>query len=391
MKKLSEADKDFLSDTSLTTLANPSRKSHIIFFVSLLFFIIIVFWAYYFQIDETTRGLGKVIPSSQIQVIQNLEGGIVKKIFVKEGQSVTKGQPLMQIDDTRFSSSYRESEIKAMQLKITILRLTATIDSKKFIIPSNLSKTELKNIHYEKALFQSQKNELIELRNNHRLADKELQMTRPLVSKGAASPVEVLRLQRTCSQLKGEIAKFRSKILDELNDAKAELAALKEKIITSKDRLTRTTVRSPVKGIIKRILITTETGVVQPGMDLVEIVPLDDTLLIEAKINPRDVGFLHPGLNAKVTLTAYDFSEYGGLEGKLEHISSDAIQDDKTKAEYYLIRVRTQKNYLGTKSHPLYIIPGMIANVDIITGKKTVLNYILNPVLRGLNKALTEK
>src|SRR3990167_4475508 len=225
------------------------------------------------------------------------------------------------------------------------------------------------------------------------LASTELQLTRPLVSKGAASPVEVLRLERTVSELEGKLNAYNSQTAQRFNEAKGEYLSLKEDIRADRDRLTRTTVRSPVNGVIKQLKINTVGGVLKPGMDILEIVPMDDTLLIETKIRPSDVGFIHPNQKVMVKISAYDFSIYGGLDGVVEQISADTITDeeDKKKESYYIVLVRTNKNYLGTKEKPLYIIAGMQTTVNILTGRKSVLDYLLKPILKAKHNALRER
>jgi len=245
--------------------------------------------------------------------------------------------------------------------------------------------------------------------------NKELELTRPLVAQGAVSEVEVLHLERQGSMMQGEIATikqsipksdsklqeaqlelrenqlaFFNKAKSELNDVLAELEDVSASAIAIEDRLRRTNVQSPVTGTINRLLVNTVGGVIQPGMDLVEIVPLEDTLVIETNIKPADIAFLRPDQDAKVKFTAYDFTIYGGLEAKLEHISADSITDDKGNS-FYLVRLRTSKNYLGPETNPLPIIPGMVASVDILTGKKTILSYLLKPVLRAKYMALREQ
>ena len=378
------------ADSSIKSIQGPRIFSHVILWTATAFILIAIIWAKYAILDEVTTGQGKVIPSSQLQVIQNLEGGIVRKIYVREGEIVKKNQILMQIDDTRFAASYKEALKKLDDYEIEIARLTAEIDGKAFIISEKLKKANPSLYNSEKALYDSRVNELKQLEYARNLALKELKLTKPLVNKGAVSEVEVLRLERTVNELNGKIYSFKSKTLEQLNKSRGELNALKESYLAHQDRLIRTTVRSPVKGIIKQIKINTLGGVVQPGMDILEIVPLDDTLLIEAKIRPSDIGFIHPGQKAIVKLTAYDFSIYGGLEGKVEQISADTITNEKDES-FYLIRVRTNKNYLGTKAKPLYIIPGMLSTVDILTGRKSVLDYLLKPILKARQTALRER
>ncbi|HAT7073631.1 TPA: HlyD family type I secretion periplasmic adaptor subunit [Legionella pneumophila] len=368
--------------------------THIILWTSLLFFIVAIIWANYAILDEVTIGQGKVIPSSEVQVIQNLEGGIIQNIFVKEGQIVKKDQILMQIDNTRFMSSYAEAEKKIDALEIEIIRLNAEISDTKPVFPDKFIKTYPHLVQDQLSLYESRMRELNQLKKSLELAQKELDLTRPLLKGGSVSEVEVIRLERSVSEIKGNIEKFKSEELDKLNKARTELFALVEANKADKDRLTRTTVRSPVYGIVKQIKTTTIGGVVQPGSDLLEIVPLDDTLLIEAKIRPSDIGFIHPGQKAMVKITAYDFSIYGGLEGVVEHISADTIIDEKTdkkEESYYIVKVRTEKNYLGTEKKPLPIIPGMQATVDILTGQKSVLQYLLKPILKAKQSALRER
>ncbi|WP_457589610.1 HlyD family type I secretion periplasmic adaptor subunit, partial [Legionella pneumophila] len=365
--------------------------THIILWTSLLFFIVAIIWANYAILDEVTTGQGKVIPSSEVQVIQNLEGGIIQNIFVKEGQIVKKDQILMQIDNTRFMASYAEAEKKIDALEIEIIRLNAEISDTKPVFPDKFIKTYPHLVQDQLSLYESRMRELNQLKKSLELAQKELDLTRPLLKGGSVSEVEVIRLERSVSEIKGNIEKFKSEELDKLNKARTELFALIEANKADKDRLTRTTVRSPVYGIVKQIKTTTIGGVVQPGSDLLEIVPLDDTLLIEAKIRPSDIGFIHPGQKAMVKITAYDFSIYGGLEGVVEHISADTIIDEKTdkkEESYYIVKVRTDKNYLGTEKKPLPIIPGMQATVDILTGQKSVLQYLLKPIIKAKQSAL---
>lgn len=372
---------------------NSRAFAHVILWTSALFLIVALLWANYAILDEVTTGQGKVIPSSQIQVIQNLEGGIVKQIFVKEGEIVKKGQTLMQIDNTRFMSSYSEAEKKIHSLQLEIIRLNAEINNTTPVFPEELKKTQPSLVSDQQSLYQSRMNELNQLKVSLELAEKELNMTRPLLKSGSVSPVEVIRLDRTVSEIKGNIDKFKSDELDKLNRARGDLSALLEANKADQDRLARTTVRSPVYGIIKQIKTTTIGGVVQPGNDIIEIVPLEDTLLIEAKIRPADIGFIHAGQKAMVKITAYDFSIYGGLEGEVEQISADTIVDetDKKNESFYVIRVRTYQNHLGNKAKPLPIIPGMLATVDILTGEKSVLEYILKPIIKAKQTALRER
>lgn len=376
--------------TELDELTKKGRFKHIILWLTLLFIIIGLVWAYFAQVDEVTTGTGKVIPSSKVQVIQNLEGGIVKSILVKEGERVEKGQILMVLDDVRFASEYKANLEKRLLLQVKIARLNAEINEKPLVIPKELEEKIPTIVQNAKILYQSRMNEMQQLKLRKSLLEKEISMNKPLVKSGAVSEVEVLRLQQALSELTGKILAFRSEALKELSEVNKEYANLKEEAKTLKDRLERTDVRSPVKGIVKQVHVATIGGVIKAGMPLIEVVPLEDTLLVEVQIDPDDIGFIQVGQEAMVKITAYDYSIYGGLDGKVEHISADTSTDEEGKS-YYEVWVRTQKAYLGTKNNPLQIIPGMQASVSILTGKKSILTYLLKPVLKAKEKALRER
>lgn len=434
-------DQAFTTDINAVTLYGSSIHSHIILWLTFSFFIVAIIWANFATLDEVTRGDGKTIPPSHIQIVQNLEGGILSEILVKEGQFVEKGQPLLKLDAVRFASSFNETKLKYYELLATVARLEAETNKKKINIPKEVLKNAPNIASDAKNLLASKRNELkankrilqdqvqqkqqdlIELKSktyqlsrSHKLLQEELDMSRPLVAEGAMSRVELLRLERSANDLKGDLTsaqlsiprlkssineaknklselgiRFHTESLQELNEAKAELDRTSESAMALEDKVTRTKVVSPVKGTIKQLKITTIGGVVQPGMDLVEIVPLENQLLIEAKIRPADIAFLHPGQKAMVKLTAYDFSIYGGLEAELEHISPDTISDKDNGDSYYIIRLRTDQNYLEKNGKQLNIIAGMTASVDILTGKKTVLDYLLKPILKVQERALKER
>jgi adhesin transport system membrane fusion protein len=435
-----EADLDYVNDPAAVLERGSPFRARLMLWATILFVVIAVLWASEAELDEVTKGVGKVIPSRQIQIVQNLEGGIVSEIMVREGGIVDPGQILLRIDDTRFSSSYREREVGRAALEARLSRLKAEAEGEEFIPPDKLLEGSAEAVERERALFASQHEELAAqvavfeqqaeqkrqelqalkarlqgLRANQRLLQSELNLTKPLVAKGAVSEVEVLRLERKAVEVRTEIdatrlavprvesalaeiesridnaeIAFRNDAREELNQVASELAGMSESTVALEDRVKRTLVRAPVHGTVKRLLINTVGGVVQPGSDLVEIVPLEDSLLVEAQIRPADIAFLRPGLPAMVKITAYDFLIYGGLEAELEHISADTIVDERGEA-FYLIRVRTDKNSLGTPDDPLPIIPGMLAQVDILTGKKTVLHYLMKPVLRARAEALRER
>ena len=364
--------------------------THIILWGSIIFLAIMFCWAYFAVLDEVTTAQGKVIPSRKTQLVQNLEGGIVKQILVHEGQIVDQGQVLMRMNDVRFSSSYKEGELKELAMEIKIARLKAELNDKPFVVSEKYTEEFPDLVNSEKELYASKKRELSSLLNRRSLLVQEIDMTKPLLKGGAVSKVELLRLEQQLHEVNGAVDRFRSNSLQELNTARAEESHLQENNISLKDQLVRTELRSPVKGIIKQIYVATVGGVVKPGMPLMEIVPLDDTLLIEARVIPKDIGFLHPGQEAIIKISAYDFSIYGGLHGKVEHISADTTADQRGNS-YYEIWVRTGQNYLERNGKKLRIIPGMQASVDILTGEKSVLDYLLKPILKTKQEALRER
>lgn len=434
-------DQEFLTDVNSANLHGVSIQSHLILWIFFAFVICAIIWSYFATLDEITHASGKTIPSSHIQIIQNLEGGILSEILIQEGDLVEKGQALLKLDSVRFASSFNETKLKYYELLATAARLTAEVNKKKIVIPEEvlnkhptiandakrLLKSRQNNLNANKRILQEQirqkKQDITELNSksnqisqSYKLLKEELDMSRPLVAEGAMSRVELLRLQRTTNDVRGELTsarlaiprlksslsearnklseleiRFHTEALEELNQIKAELDRTSETVISLEDRVSRTRVLSPVKGTIKQLKVTTIGGVVQPGMDLVEIVPLDDQLVIEAQIRPADIAFLGPGQRAIIKLTAYDFSIYGGLEAKLDHISADTIINEEDGKSYYLIRLKTNKNYLERNGEKLNIISGMTADVDILTGKKTVLDYMLKPILKAKERSLTER
>ncbi|ARQ46875.1 HlyD family type I secretion periplasmic adaptor subunit [Oxalobacter formigenes] len=346
---------------------NPPKASFLIIRYTLILFVIAIIWACFSPIDEITRAEGKIIPSSNVQVIQNLEGGIVSDIPVKIGQVVHKDDIVMKLDETRFASSAEESKAGIDVLKEQVNQRAQEIAEKR----SRLS----------------------QLQQSYAFINKELQMSKPLLAQGVVSEVEILRLQRQVSDLRGEMDANRlaiPRLESQLAEAKAKLEGASASSLAAKDRLDRTTVRSPVDGIIKTININTVGGVIQPGMNVMEIVPVEDKLLVEARVRPSDVGFLKVGQPAMVKISAYDFSIYGGLEAEVENITADSITNEKGES-FYLVRVRTKKNYLGTEEKPLPIIPGMMASASIKTGSKSLMTYLLKPIFKAKSDALTER
>ncbi|KAF2408830.1 HlyD family type I secretion periplasmic adaptor subunit [Pseudomonas antarctica] len=405
------------------------------------FFVFLVVWAGFSSIDEVTRGDGKAIPSSKLQKIQNLEGGIVAELYVKEGQIVEAGAPLIRLDDTRFVSNAGETEALRLAMQLRVERLSAQVDDRPLNIPDDVLKAAPNQAANERSLYESRRQQLKDevgglqeqlvqrqqelrefsskqgqYRSQLSLQRQEINMSEPLVAQGAVSPVEVLRLKRAEMETRGQLdattlaipraesaikevqrkidetrGKFRSEALTQLNEARTELNKAESTGRALEDRVSRTLVTSPVRGIVKQLLVNTVGGVIQPGSDMVEIVPLNDTLLVEAKIRPQDIAFLHPGQEAIVKFTAYDYTIYGGLKAKLERIGADTITDEDKKTTYYMITLRTDRSHLGTDEKPLLIIPGMVASVDIITGKKSILSYLLKPIIKARAEALHER
>ncbi len=385
----------FLSFTKKGPLDSPVHVSaHLILWISFFFVIIFLTWAKFAILEEVTTATATVIPLSHVQSIQNMEGGIIKSIPVHEGDIIEKGQVLVYLDPTRFTSALNEALARDTALKVKMARLTAETNKQAFMIPPDLESTTnpviLSQIKGEQELYKTHQDQLKQLNDNLELLQRELSMTEPLVTEGAASEVEVLHLQRQSLDIKNQIDQFYAHALDELNTAKGEHATLQASMLALKDRLNRTTIRSNVRGIVKQIRIATPGSVVPPGAEIMSVVPLDSSLLVEAQVKPSDIGFIHAGESVLVKVTAYDFSVYGGLTGYVDRVSADTITDSKGHS-YYIVRVKTDRNYLRTTSNPLYIIPGMTATVSILTGRRTVLNYILSPLIRAKENALRER
>ncbi len=429
------------NEVNKALLDDAPRVVRVTLWAIFAFFIAMVLWASLASIDEVTRGEGRAIPSSRLQKVQNLEGGIVAEVFVHEGEVVKAGAPLLRLDDTQFRSNAGESEADRLALQARIQRLTAQLnDATTLTLAPEIVKKAPEIASGEMELFASvnkriqselaglneqlvqKKQELLDFqgkasqyRRSLGLQQQEVAMSEPLVAKGAISKVEVLRLRRGVVETQGQLdsvtlaipraeaaikeieskvsetrGRYRSEALGQLNEARTDLSKIEASGKAISDRVNRTLVTSPVRGVVQQLMVNTIGGVIQPGNDLVEIVPLDDKLLVEAKIRPQDIAFLRPGQEATVKFTAYDYTIYGGLKGTLEQISPDTVTDKDGKS-FYVIRLRTDKNHLGTDEKPLLIIPGMVASVDIITGKKTVMAYLLKPILRARAEAFHER
>lgn len=433
-----EQDGDFDANADWAIAEQTPQGARIVIWLSVAAIAVLLLWAAFAVLDEVTRGEGKVIPSRQIQILQSLDGGIVSEILAREGQTVKAGDLLLKVDPTRMVSSLRENQSQYLALLAKAARLRALAESSRFNPPEEVAKQAPEIVEQERALYESRRaeldatigvarqqstqrsQELISVRarreqaaQSYTLTARELEMTRPLVRTGAVSDVELLRLERDVARYRGErdsassdiprleasVAEanrkiqeveltFRNAARSELSEVNAKLNALSEGSTALEDRVKQTEIRSPVNGTIKQLKVNTVGGVVQPGKDLIELVPSDDALLLEARVLPRDIAFLRPGQKALVKFTAYDFAVYGGLDATLEQISADSVVDEKGNA-YFVVRVRTLSNTIGPQKLP--IIPGMVAEVDILTGKKTVLSYLLKPILRAKAKAMTER
>ena len=444
-----EEDISFVNTLYAQENAKVGGKVILLFFLIILFLIFAISWAYFSEIDELARGEGKVIPSEKIQTIQSLDGGIISDMLVHEGQIVKENQPLMKIDTTRFEASLEESKRTYFHLLITKTRLEAEsrIDVLKpiptLIFPKEVMEEaevfaiadqnlfrkrveELKStIRILDGQYKQKKQELVETKNKSYQLNRSLKILAEerdtiakLVARKSRSNVDLLKLRKEYSQLRGDLTAarlsiprleyaieeatnrkkekvtiFKSEVLNELQKLNTEIKKYESKLISEEDKLSKTILHSPVDGIVKQINVNTIGGVVKSGMDLIEIVPSSEILLIEAKIDPKDIAFINPRQEAIVKITAYDFSIYGGLDGKIVEISADSIIDKESKdaRSYYKVVVKTTKNYLERNGDKLPIIPGMVASVDIKTGKKSILDFLLKPILKTKQNALHER
>ena len=439
-KKYSQNDIRFMNSLSAAILSDSPARTNILLYAVALVIVSLIAWANYAEIDERTQGSGRMIPSQQIQVVQNLEGGIIREIRVHEGDSVKKGQTLVIIDNTGAGSSFAESKSVINELRARVVRLQAEAGIKSFNAGSAGAADIKELLVKEKRLYDTNiirkkseigileqrleqrrielagtRLEIKSLESSRKMMAREIELTEPMFEKRLVSELEFIQLKQKVLDKKHEHesaiknaeslvskikeaenqiqeieSRHRGEAQEELNKALAEIERMRENQVAIEDRVTRTNVRSPVDGTVKQLLINTVGGVVRPGMDIIEIVPYEKRLLVEAKIRPSDIAFLYPGLKAIVKLTAYDFAIYGGLDGAVVHISADTITDERQE-EFYLVRIMTDKNYLGTETNKKHIIVGMTAQVDIITGKKTIMQYLMKPILRAKNNALRER
>ena len=417
-------------------MQTPVKARGLLYLVSLVLFLLVV-WSYFAEIDEVAKGDGKVIPSQQLQVLQSYDGGIVQDILVREGQTVKAGQVLLKVDPTRFLSSLEENTTQFAALAAKVQRLSALtqgdvlrfnrelreqaptiVDNERKLYNSNLAELDEVAAGSDSRIMQRRQDveeeraNLSQYQNVLSLSKKELSVTKPLLASGAVSEIEILRLERQIVELEGNITKSkvaierglnaieeeiikkeeaRLKLVNrwnqELTEATAEMATLQQSQTSLEDVVSQAALRSPINGTVQRLLINTIGGVITPGSAVVELVPQDDQLIVEAKVSPKDIAFIREGQQAILKFSAYDFTIYGGMSAEVQHISADAITNEKDET-YYLVRLETKKSI---SDEALDILPGMIVQVDILTGKKTVLNYILSPLFNVTASALRER
>jgi len=377
----------------------PLPKSSVIIWIIGIGLLVLLSWAWLFKLEEVSTGTGKIIPSSKEQVIQSLDGGILTKLNVKEGEIVERGQVLAQLDPTRFESNVGESESLLVSSRATSARLRAEVSGAPLVFPEEVLKYP-KLVKEEMALYQSRRANLQEsvagLEQALLLVQQELEMTAPLVAKGAASEVEVLRLKREANDLRNQMNDIRNQYYvnarQELSKANTDVETQQQVVRGKSDTLSRTVFKSPVRGVVKEIDVMTLGGVIPQNGKLMSIVPLDEKLLVEARISPRDIAFIRPDQEALVKISAYDYSIYGGLNGKVTMISPDTLRDEvKQEQFYYRVYIRTDSDKLNNSAGQEFnITPGMVATVDIRTGSKTVMDYLIKPFNKA-KEALRER
>lgn len=377
----------------------PAPLASRVVWVTVACLLALLVWAAMFELDEVTTGTGRVVPTSREQVVQSLEGGILAELHVREGDVVEAGQVLAHLDPTLAEATVEESASRMRATLAKAARLQAEVGGGTLEFPSEVQESP-DLVRAETALYQSRRDSLqastAGLGRALALVTEEIRLTAPLVERGAASNVELLRLRRQANELQNQLTDLRTQYLvtarEELASANAQVLEYRSVTRGREDALRRSTIVSPVRGIVKAVEVTTVGGVIPPNGKLMEIVPLDDKLLIEARISPRDVAFLRPGQRAVVKITAYDYHIYGGLEGQVALISPDTIQDEvKPEVYYYRVFIRTERDHLLNEAgHEFRIFPGMVANTDIHTGSKTIMSYLMKPLNRA-GEALRER
>jgi multidrug efflux pump subunit AcrA (membrane-fusion protein) len=398
--KVQAGDLDFIADCKAAFLEEKMPYANVLLLTVVGIVSAFLLWAYHSRVSELTRGQGKVIPSGSTQIVQSLEGGILSDLFVTESGFVEKSQVLAKLDDTAILSSYRESIIERDNLVAKIARLDAESQELEDVrFPKYLEQSNADLVTSETLLFQTRRNQINtnqeRLQKSLDLKSRELAITKPLAESGVVSQVELLRLETMVNDLEGQLEREKSEYLNEVvsqnNEYKTKLNQIEQSILAFEDRVSRTEIKAPLSGIVNKIHVKTLGGVLQPGAPIMEIVPIEDNLLVEAKISPSDIAFVKLEQEATVKLTAYDYSIYGGLEGKVARISADTFLNEEDGQSYYHILIRTGERSLKTTTETFEILPGMVAQVDIKTGKKSVLDYLLKPLMRAKMNAFTER
>ncbi|QQG36052.1 MAG: HlyD family type I secretion periplasmic adaptor subunit [Micavibrio aeruginosavorus] len=435
----SPQDIEFMEQLAAAARMKPHAASNILLWSIAAMIVFFILWASFSEIEELTRGQGQVVPTQEIQVVQSLEGGILQELLVAQGDRVAKGQVLMRLSDVMFASEERGAEAKADSLKLKTARLEAEAEGKDFIVAEDLKARAPEIARNELALYQSRQQELKNalsilddkiqkvkadqdetqaqinrLSSSRGLLNQELAITREMVAKKAVSKLEQMRLEREVADIGGQINalqeksgglkselsaaerqradqqdRFRSQALTELSEVKTQSALLTENLRSIGDRVSRAELKAPVEGIVNNIAVRTIGGVIEPAQKLVEIVPVDSALKIIAKVLPSDVAFLRVGQDVKVKISAYDPQRYGALDGKLVRIGASTVSDSEGNV-FFEIEVRTARNYLGAAEHPLAVTPGMVADTEVVTGKRTIMQYLLKPFLQARDRALRE-
>ncbi|UGA45867.1 HlyD family type I secretion periplasmic adaptor subunit [Bradyrhizobium quebecense] len=416
---MASSDFAFANDIRSAALLRTPRTSRMLLWTSCALLGTFLIWAHFAVLDEVKRGSGRVVPSRQMQVVQSLEGGIVGDILVREGDIVQQGQSLMRIEDTKFASEFGEIRERRAAAAARVARLEAEARGRSEIsFPDEIDKVVPAAVATEASVFKMRAQKVAQdidvlnqqvtrLSGSLKLLEREQTLTRRLYDQKVVPEIEMLRLDRQATEMKGQLAEAQSKIAnittsfrsqadEDLAKSRGDLAVLDENIKSAQDRVRRTDLKAPVHGIVNKLNVSTIGAVVAPGANLMDIVPLDDTLLVEGRIRPQDIAFIRPNQDAVVKISAYDSSVYGSLKGKVERISADTIVDDKAeKTErqetFYRVMVRTDKNHLGSEQHPLPIIPGMVTTVEVLTGEKSVLDYIVKPARLLRDEALRER
>jgi adhesin transport system membrane fusion protein len=437
----------FANDIRAAAELRTPKTAKMLLWSALALMVAGLIWAHFAILDEVKRGGGKVVPSRQIQIVQSLEGGLVSEILIREGAIVNAGESLMRIDDTNFASQFGEIRERRASMAARVTRLqTQAQDRAKLEFSPELVQDAPRAIEAERAVFDAQSRKIAQditvlqqqlaqkqqeaaefaatqkkVTDTLALLTREASLTRRLYDQKVVPEIEMLRLERQVAEMNGQLgvlkasqskteaaigevqariatarSTFRAQAQDDLAKASADLAVLEENIKGAQDKVRRTELKSPVKGIVNKLNVATIGAVVPPGGNVMEIVPIDDTLLVEGRIRPQDIAFIRPDQDAVVKISAYDSSVYGSLKGKVERISADTIVDEKgDKNErgetFYRVMVRTDSNYLGTAEHPLPIIPGMVTTVEVLTGKKSVLDYLIKPARMLRDEALRER